>query len=159
MLKVIGAGFDRWVVYRRGGQFVATSTELPRMAVNLEMMGDGQPRILEWNIKRPPFAGIAVLRFSAGTVGGLKGPDEIEHAAIIDLQSNTVVAVEVQRQGDKVAQWTWDEGKLVVATADGLTDEFQLRQVKPKEPPPQIAQPRRAEPRRPRTLFELLFGF
>jgi hypothetical protein len=45
----------------------------------------------------------------------------------------------------------------VVAAADGLTDEFQLRQGKPKEPPPQ-AQAKR-EPRRAKTLFELLFGF
>ena len=155
--EVADAGLHQWRVFRKGRQFIATSDEFPRLRINLEMMGTGQPRILEWDVKQPPFAGIAVLRFSAGTVGGLKGPEEVEHAAIIDLQSNTVVAVEVQRQGDRVAQWTWDEGKLVVATADGLTDEFQLRQVK-KEPPPQIAQPRR-EPRRPRTLFELLFGF
>jgi hypothetical protein len=73
-----------------------------------------------------------------------------------------VVAVEVQRQGSKVAQWSWDDGKLVVAAADGITDEFQLRQGKPPPPPPVVAQPRRQEPyggRKPKTLFDLLFGF
>ena len=84
-----------------------------------------------------------MLRFHAGAVDGPKGPEEVEHAAIIDLQTNAVVAVEVQRQGDKVAQWTWDDGKLVVASADGITDEFQLRQGKPPPPPPVVAQPRR----------------
>ena len=79
------------------------------------MVGKGQPRILEWDVKKPPFAGIAVLRFHAGVVDGAKGPEEVEHAAIVDLQSSTVVSVEVQRQGDKEAQWTWDDGKLVVA--------------------------------------------
>jgi hypothetical protein len=69
--------------------------------------------------------------------------------------------VEVQKQGSKEAQWTWDDGKLVVASADGVTDEFQLRQGKPKEPPPQAQPNRTAEQRgrKPKTLFELLFGF
>ena len=159
--EVADAGFDRWRVYQKGRQFIATNDEFPRLKVNLEMMGKGQPRILEWDVKKPPFAGIAVLRFHAGVVDGPKGPEEVEHAAIIDLQSNAVVSVEVQRQGDKLAQWTWDDGKLVVASADGLTDEFQLRQAKPPPPPPVVAQKRPADPwggRKPKTLFDLLFG-
>ena len=66
-----------------------------------------------------------------------------------------------EKQGEKQAQWTWDDGKLVVASADGVTDEFQLRQGKPKELPPAAAQPKRADSgaRKPKTLFELLFGF
>jgi tetratricopeptide (TPR) repeat protein len=148
------AGFERWRVSRKGLQFVATNDEFPRLTVNLEMVGTGQPRILEWDVKKPPFAGIAVLRFHSGISNG----EETEQAAIIDLQSNSVVSVEMQRQGNRVAQWSWDDGRLVVATADGITDEFQLRQAKPKEPPPQVAA-KRPEPRRPKTLFELLFGF
>jgi len=158
--EVADAGFEQWRVFRSGGQYTATNDEFPRLRVNLEMVGRGQPRILEWDMKKAPFQGIAVLRFHAGVVDGPKGPEEVEQAAVIDLQSGSVVSVEVQRQGEKLAQWTWDDGKLVVASADGITDEFQLRQSKPKEPPPQ-AQPRTAEQRarRPRTLFELLFGF
>src|SRR5262249_17948342 len=116
---------------------------------------------LEWDVKSPPFAGIAVLRFHAGVVDGPKGAEEVEYAAVIDLQSSTVVSMEVQRQGEKLAQWTWDDGKLVVASADGVTDEVQLGQGKPKEPPP-AAQPNRTaeqRSRKPKTLFELLFGF
>jgi hypothetical protein len=159
--EVVDAGFDRWRVFQRGRQFIATNEEFPRLNINLEMFGRGQPRILEWDVKKPPFAGIAVLRFHAGVVDGPKGPEEVEHAAVIDLQSMTVVSVEVQKQGEKQAQWTWDDGKLVVASADGVTDEFQLRQGKPKELPPVVAPKRTAEPggRKPRTLFELLFGF
>jgi hypothetical protein len=128
------------------------------------MVGKGQPRILEWDVKQPPFAGIGILRFHAGAVDGPKGSEDVEHAAIVDLQTNAVVSVEVQRQGDKLAQWTWDDGKLVVASADGLTDEFQLRQGKPKEPPPAPPPKRTADPwgwnsgRKPKTLFDLLFG-
>ena len=126
-----------WRVFQKGRQFIATNDEFPRLRINLEMMGRGQPRILEWDVKKPPFAGIAVLRFHAGVVDGRKGPEDVEHAAVVDLQSSTVVSVEVQKQGEKQAQWTWDDGKLVVASADGVTDEFQLRQGKPKELPPQ----------------------
>src|SRR6185503_20275388 len=131
--EVADAGFDRWRVFQKGRQFIATNDEYPRIKINLEMVGKGQPRILEWDVKKPPFAGIAVLRFHAGVVDGLKGPEEVEYAAVIDVQSSTVVSMEVQKQGDKLAQWTWDDGKLVVASADGVTDEFQLRQGKPKE--------------------------
>ena len=159
--EVVDAGLDRWRVFQRGRQFIATNDEFPRLRINLEMVGKGQPRILEWDVKKPPFAGIAVLRFHAGVVDGPKGAEEVEHAAVVDLQSSLVVSVEVQRHGEKVAQWTWDDGKLVVASADGVTDEFQLRQGKPKELPPPQVQPRRADSgqRKPRTLFELLFGF
>jgi len=159
--EVADAGFDRWRVFQKGRQYIATNDEFPRLVINLEMVGRGQPRILEWDVKKPPFSGIAVLRFHAGVVDGAKGPEEVEHAAVIDLQSSAIVAVEVQKQGVKEAQWTWDDGKLVVASADGITDEFQLRQGKPKEPPPQAQPNRTAEQRqrKPRTLFELLLGF
>ena len=157
--EVADAGFDRWRVFRKGRQFIVSNDAFPRLKVNLEMVGKGQPRILEWDVKLPPFAGIAVLRFHAGVVDGPKGAEEVEHAAVIDLQTNTVVSVEVQRQGDKLAQWTWDDGKVVVASADGITDEFQLRQAKPV--PPVVQPKRQADPwggRKPKTLFDLLFG-
>ena len=66
--------FERWRVYQKGRQFVASNDEFPRLKVNLEMMGKGQPRILEWDVKKPPFAGIAVLRFHAGVVDGPRAP-------------------------------------------------------------------------------------
>ena len=163
--EVAEAGLPPWRVYQRGRQFIASNEEYPRLRINLETVGKGQPRILEWDVKKPPFAGIAVLRFHAGVVDGAKGAEDVEHAAIVDLQSNSVISVEVQRQGDKEAQWTWDDGKLVVASADGVTDEFQLRQSKPKEAP---AAKKYADPwdkgwgsggRKPKTLFDLLFKF
>jgi tetratricopeptide (TPR) repeat protein len=169
--EVAGAGLLPWRVFQNGRQFIATNEEHPRLKIHLEMVGKGQPRILDWDIKKPPFAGIAVLRFHAGVVEGPRGPEEVEHAAIVDLQTNSVVSVEVQRQGEKLAQWSWDDGKLVVASADGITDEFQLRQAKPKEPPPpkRYADPwdkgwgwSGSEPRgrsKPKTLFDLIFKF
>jgi hypothetical protein len=127
------------------------------------MMGKGQPRILEWSVKQAPFSGIGVLRFDVGATEAAAGPQNIENAAIVDLDANTVVAIVVERRGDKVAKWTWGEGKLVVASADGLTDEFELR--KPKPPVAAAPPPRRyaTEPwsrrSKPKSFFELLFKF
>jgi hypothetical protein len=94
-----------------------------------------------------------------------RGPEEVEYAAIVDLQANAMVAIEMQRLGSKVATWTWDEGKVTVGNADGITDEFQLRQT--KQPVAQ-APKRTTDPwgwgseqraRKPKSLFDLLFKF
>jgi hypothetical protein len=76
--------------------------------------------------------------------------------------------VETHRRGSKLAQLTWDGGKLVLASADGTTEELALRSEKPV-----VAAPKRvvekeqwspwgstwdAGKKRPKTLFELLFG-
>ena len=167
-VELADAGADHWRVFAKGRLYFATNEQIPRLKVDIEMMGKGQPRILEWELKKAPFAGIGVLRFHAGVVEGPRGSEELEQIAIVDLQSNTVVSVETQRRGTKLAQLTWDEGKLVVASADGTNEEYQLRQGKAKEaapPPKKVAeQPKPWSPwgdqrgRKPKTLFELLFG-
>jgi tetratricopeptide (TPR) repeat protein len=163
--EVAGAGADGWRVYRKGQQFVTLNEQYPRLRIDLEMIGQGEPRILEWEVKKAPFAGIAILRFHAGTLTGSQGPEEVEYAAIVDLQANAVVATEMQRQGTRLATWTWEEGKVIVVNADGITDEFQLR----KKEVPVAAAPRRppdpwgwgtdSRGRKPKTLFDLLFKF
>jgi hypothetical protein len=152
-------------------QYVASNDQVPKIKVDIEMLGKGRPRILDWEVKTAPFAGIGVLRFHAGVADGPRGPEEIEQAAILDLQSSTVVAVETVRRGAKQGQLTWDAGKLVLASADGTSEELALRTEKPKEPAP----PKRVAAdkqkgwspwgstwdygkKRPKTLFELLFG-
>jgi tetratricopeptide (TPR) repeat protein len=184
--EVVDAGLDRWRVFQSGRQFVARNEEFPRLKIVLEMLGQGLPRLLEWDVKKPPFKGIAVLRFYAGNVDGPAGPEEAEYSAIVDLQANSVVGVELHRQGKNVANWSWDEGKLTVASADGTTDEFMLRQNKPKDIPlprrvasdapqssakgglpfwvPWVQQPPfgsdrpQRQSRKPKTLFDLLFN-
>jgi tetratricopeptide (TPR) repeat protein len=174
--EVAGAGLDGWRVFVKGRQYVATSEQYPRLRIDIEMMGKGRPRLLEWEVKSAPFDGIGVLRFHAGVADGARGPEEIEQVAIVDLLSSAVVAVEMQRRGTKLARMTWEDGKLVVASADGTTDEFQLRQDKSKEvaavPPKRPAYDKDRQKTswspwgntwnqrrgRPKTLFELLFG-
>lgn len=118
---------ERWQVFVRANRYHAANPEYPRFTVPLEMMSEGQPRLIEWDVKKPPFKGIGVLRFSAGKVEGLRGPEEVEHAAVLDLQARTVLAVETFRQGDRLASWTWDENRLMVASVDGYTEEYPLR--------------------------------
>ncbi len=87
----------------------------------------GQPRLLEWEAKKPPLGGIATLRFTGGVVPGAMGPEEVEQVAILDLDNNSVIGIEPHREGKKVATWTWQDDRVVVASVDGATDEFILR--------------------------------
>ena len=97
------------------------------------MAGEGQPRLLEWEVKPPPLANIGTLRFYGGVVPGRVGPEEVEQVAILDLDADTVIAIEPHRQGKKVANWTWQDDRVVVASVDGATDEFVLRTGRPRD--------------------------
>jgi tetratricopeptide (TPR) repeat protein len=186
-VEIPGLGFESWRVQRHGRRLVAKSDDYPRLTVPLEMAGEGQPRLLDWEIRKPPYKDIGLLRFSAGRVTGLEGAVDVEHVAILDLAAGVVVGVIPHRQGSKLASWTWEEGKVVVASADGVTDEFVLRakrEVVAAAPrrneapggwgfpfwapwnefpnssaPPGQRRDARPPPRnRPKTLFDLLFG-
>lgn len=124
---VDGAGVDTWRVVKRNDRYLALNDQYPRLAIPLEMMGEGTPRLLEWQLKEPPFAGIGVLRFDGGKVTSKSEAENLELMAVVDLETNVVIAIEPHRQGKKVATWTWGDGKVSVATIDGVTDEFSLR--------------------------------
>ncbi len=174
--EVPGLGIDKWRVVQQGTRYYAVSDQYRRLRVPLEMAGDGQPRLLEWEVKKPPLSGIATLRFAGGVVAGRAGPEEIEQVAILDLDSNTVVAIEPHRQGKKVANWTWSDDRVVVASVDGATDEFVLRTGRPRDTSQRYSSSQgfgwtpwgqldssqydRRERRRskPKTLFQLLFN-
>lgn len=126
-VEVDGLGLDPWRVLRRQGRYVAVSQNYPKLRVPLEMTGQGQPRLLEWDVRKAPFDGIATLRFHAGRISGRDGIEELEQVAILDLTARTIVAIEPHRQGAKVASWQWEGGKLVVESVDGVRDEFTLR--------------------------------
>lgn len=118
--------FERWQVFVKAKRYHATHPEYPKLIVPLEMMSEGQPRLLEWEVRKPPHKGIGVLRFAAGKVEGARGAEDVEHAAVLDLPSRSVLAVETFRQGDRLASWTWDESRLMVASVDGYTEEYAL---------------------------------
>lgn len=159
-VEVSGAGLEGWRVFQQGRQYVATNAEYPRLRVNLEMTSPGSPRILEWQVKQAPFEGIGTLRFFAGTIDGPRGAEELEHTAVVDLQAGSVVSVQVHRQGSRMARWTWEDGRVIVASADGIPDELRLRQSKPKDVP--VAVRRYADPGVPKkgpSFFDFLFKF
>jgi tetratricopeptide (TPR) repeat protein len=125
--EIPGAGIDMWKVVQQGNRYYAVSDQFRRLRIPLEMAGEGQPRLLEWEAKQPPLRGIATLRFAAGAVPGGMGPEEVEQVAILDVDNNSVVGIEPHREGQKVATWTWQDDRVVVASVDGATDEFVLR--------------------------------
>ena len=154
---VKGRGIEGWDVVQRDGRYYAVMDGKVRIRVPLEMMGKGAPKLLEWTVQPEPFKDIGVLRFFCGKVAGENGPEPVEHAAIIDIRRATVVAIQPHRQGKQVANWTWENGNVTVASADGVTDQFALRALKPKVT--RAYKPKRRKTRRkPKTLFELLFS-
>jgi tetratricopeptide (TPR) repeat protein len=119
-------GVGDWRVQVRGGHYFAINSQYPRLSVPLELMGDGQPRLLEWTTRSEATQHIGILRFTAGTIDGNSGPEEVEHAAVIDTRARNVITVETVRQGKREATWTWSETKLVVAGLDGGSEEYVL---------------------------------
>lgn len=122
-----GLGIEGWRVVQQAGRYYAVSDRFRRLRIPLEMAGPGEPRLLEWELKQPPLGGIATLRFAAGVVAGEQGPEPVEQVAILDLNSNAVIGIQPHREGKKVAAWTWQDDRVVVASVDGVTDEFILR--------------------------------
>ena len=176
---VAGLGHEGWEVVARGKRYFAVNRDYRRLSVPLEMVGEGLPKLIAWDVRPPPLKHIAILTFSGGAVKGEKGAEETEFAAILNTKTSTVVAIEPHRQGKKVSTWTWEDDKVTVASVDGVTDEFQFevyrrpavastRQrrysesddpwVDPwAEPRPRSRRAQRAR-RKPKTLFELLFN-
>lgn len=155
-----GLGLDKWRVITRSGRYVAVNEDYPRISVPLEMMGEGKPRITDWELKEAPFKGIGVLTFDAGSLATSKGKEDTQQVAIIDTLENKIVAIEPQKQGSKTANWTWEEGKVTVASADGVTDEYNLRvgkeaAVEERRTTQTWTRPQR---RKPKTLFDLFFN-
>ncbi|MCH9808428.1 MAG: tetratricopeptide repeat protein [Alphaproteobacteria bacterium] len=124
-----GLGTGDWQVVVNGQNYFAVNVKLAQLRVPLEMMGEGKPRLLSWEEKEKPFRKIGVLTYHSGVIEGPNGAEEMELAAIIDQRTNSVVAIQPHRQGKKVAGWTWgQDGTVTVASVDGVTDQFKLRQ-------------------------------
>lgn len=132
---ISGAGLDNWRVVMQRNAYFAVSDDYPALRIALEMMGEGQPKILEWELKMPPHKGYGVLRFSGGRVITKNGPEDTELAAIVDIENAKLLSIQPHRQGQRVAGWTWEEDRVQIASIDGVTDEFVLRSTKPVETP------------------------
>ena len=120
-------GLADWKVVMRGKRYFAVHPSHRRLSVPLEMVGEGQPKLLDFEQRDAPLKDIAVLTFSGGAIKGPAGEEPTEFAAILNLATKTVVAIEPHKQGSKASTWTWGEDKVTVASVDGVTDEFTLR--------------------------------
>jgi tetratricopeptide (TPR) repeat protein len=121
------AGLDGWKVAAAADQFTATHPAYPNLRVPLEMLGTGQPRIVAFERQKAPYAQIALLQFTSGTLPTAQGTEAAETAAVIDLTSMTVLAMPVARLGSRSATYSWRDGTLAVTGADGLQEVVQLR--------------------------------
>jgi tetratricopeptide (TPR) repeat protein len=185
VVELRGSGVDSWRLLQRGARLFAASDTYPRMQVPIEQVGDAAPRLTGFEIARPPNRDFAVLRYSTGA--GRSGEPEAQYAAILDLSQAAVLAIVPDRLGNREAKWAWEDSRLVVTAADGLTDEVQLRGNRsgttgvaalpprrryadgpatytppgwlPWSGPQAPPQQRRAQrPQRPKTLFDMIFG-
>ena len=132
--EVPGLGIGAWKVVSRGALYFATNAEYPNLRIALEMIGEGQPKLLGWDLKEPVHKGYGILRFAGGKVPGKAGPEDTELAAIIDIDNGRLLAIQPHKQGARVATWTWEEDRVQIASVDGVTDEFSVRSL--KAPPP-----------------------
>ncbi|MGE0516646.1 MAG: hypothetical protein AB7O71_22125, partial [Hyphomicrobiaceae bacterium] len=95
--------------------------------------------------------GIGILRFTAGQVEVASGPpEEVEHGAVLDLQGQTVLAVETMRQGERRAAWSWENDKLVVTGLDGFKQDYAFKGPKAGEEVAAEAAPAPVRRQRPR---------
>jgi len=138
-VPIAGLGIDGWTVVSRGTEFYAVMNDIPNLRVPLESPGIGQPRLIDWEVRKAPPKGIGILRFQGGTIAGKSGTQEVELSAIVDINARAVIAVEPHRLGTKTATWTWEESRVVVASVDGVTDEFNLRSSIAAAPGPKAA--------------------
>jgi tetratricopeptide (TPR) repeat protein len=123
---VKGAAVEPWRVVRRGGQFEALSDSFPRLAVPLEMVGEGTPKVTSWERKEAPHDGFGILRFTAGEFETARGAQEIEMAALVDLDQQRVVALVPEKQDGKTTKWSFEASRITIAAIDGLTEEYPL---------------------------------
>ena len=155
-------GIKGWRVVVRSGRYYAVYENYDRIRIPLELIGKGKPRLLSWQLQPRPFRKIGVLKFSAGVLEENGKKIVVEQAAIVDLREAKIVAIEPERRGEKRSNWTWNpNGTVTIASIDGVTDEFALRDAyRPRKPTytARRAKPRPKRRRKPKSLFELLFS-
>src|SRR5690606_8138872 len=130
---VPGAAMEGWHVVKENGRYTAYLKGRSKVRVPLEVAGDAEPRLLQWEVKDGVLKGIGLLRYYAGTVHAEAGPEQIEQIAIVDIPASKVVSLQLHRQGDRESVWSWNEGTVTIESVDGVTDVLVLRDTTPRE--------------------------
>lgn len=125
--EVVDLALDPWRVFRRGRLLYAAHGELPRLRVPLEMLGEGQLRLIEWDVKTPT-KGFGVLRYASGSIVSASGTaEESECIAVVDLGARRVLLTEIARIGAAQAKLEWLPGRLGVTTVKGQNEDVVLK--------------------------------
>lgn len=133
----LGEEVKGWTIARDAkGRYIAANARFPKLAVTLEMYGDGEPAIIDWNLLKDNLQGIGLLEYYAGSLKG-EGDRRLEYVAIVDLWRNKVVSIEPDRWGPVQATWNWQQVSVVITDPDGASNEIQLRKA---PPPPPVAE-------------------
>jgi tetratricopeptide (TPR) repeat protein len=123
--RPVGAELEGWtVLLTNTGQYVATNPDYPKLRLGLEMYGDGEPELLNWQVLNGTLRGIGLLHYYAGASS--KG-ERLEYIALIDLWAKKLLAIEPGRWGELQAQWTWSGFDVVVVDPQGVPSQVEVR--------------------------------
>jgi tetratricopeptide (TPR) repeat protein len=123
--RPVSTELEGWAVaVTEAGQYVATNADYPKVRLGLEMYGDGEPELLNWQVLNGTLRGIGLLHYFAGTSpeGG-----RLEYIAVIDLWAKKLIAIEPARWGDLQAQWAWSDSGVVVVDPQGVPSKVEVR--------------------------------
>ena len=116
--RPVETDLEEWSVVRtQDGDYVATNSRHPKLRLVLEMYGNGEPELLNWQILKGTLRGIGLLHYDAGASpeGG-----HLEYIAVLDLWSGKLLAIEPGRWGERQADWTWTAFAVVVVDPLGV---------------------------------------
>ena len=123
--RSVSTELEGWAVaVTEAGQYVATNADYPKVRLGLEMYGDGEPELLNWQVLKGTLRGIGLLHYYAGT-----SPEgvRLEYVAVIDLWAKKLIAIEPARWGELQAQWAWSDSGVVVVDPQGMPSKVEVR--------------------------------
>ena len=123
--RPVETDLEEWSVVRtQDDDYVATNSRHPKLRLVLEMYGNGEPELLNWQILKGTLRGIGLLHYDAGASpeGG-----RLEYIAVLDLWSGKLLAIEPGRWGERQADWTWTAFAVVVVDPLGVPSRVQVR--------------------------------
>ncbi|NQX80069.1 MAG: tetratricopeptide repeat protein [Hyphomicrobiaceae bacterium] len=114
--------FGPWRISHMHENYIAQHKDFPKLLVPLEMVSDGQPKILSWE-KKDELKDIGILMFKAGQIGTRDEKIGIDYAALIDLRSQKVIDLVPQRIGSSYTKWIWQDHRVLIIAVDGINTE------------------------------------
>jgi tetratricopeptide (TPR) repeat protein len=123
--RPVETDLEEWSVVRtQDDDYVATNSEHPKLRLVLEMYGNGEPELLNWQILKGTLRGIGLLHYGAGA--SPEG-ERLEYIAVLDLWSGKLLAIEPGRWGERQAEWTWTAFAVLVVDPLGVPSRVQVR--------------------------------